>query len=94
MFNGIIQPGPTVTSPGDSAVNPDMDKVAEALMGADALNWYPDETNWMTFGRKITEAYTPSRIFQPEASFERSTTEDVAAHGLVPANEVPVITPG
>ena len=90
MFEGIVQPGPTITPPGETGVTPDMGDVAAALDGASALQWYPNQTDWMNFGRKITNAYTPSRIFQPEGA--TPSTEDVAHPDLVAAADV--ISPG
>ena len=84
LFESVARPGPTIVPPGLSQDAPDGAAVAEALSGADVLQWYPSEADWTVFGRKHTELYKPERIWQPEAAL--GTTEDVAP-------ERPVATP-
>lgn len=83
MMKNVKRVGPTIVPSGESQALADAAEVSASLEGIDLLQWYPDETEWVTFGDKMAQMYHAERIWQPEGAV--STTEDVAHEQSIPA---------
>ncbi len=88
IMGGKFRPGPTVSYPDETAELPDAADVIEAMNGADVVQWFPTEPNWVVFGKLARDRYTPERIYQPEG--KRSVTEDVAPESGTMADGTPL----